>query len=73
MSQICFWRQRIYLANRRNICGNIESIRRKTNVHSNRSSKNVFGKQTDRFEVDKQWKNKGGQGCQSLPNAERGN
>ena len=35
--------------------------------------RNVFGKQTDRFEMDKQWQNQGGQGCQGLPNTERGN
>ena len=46
---------------------------RENNVHSNRSSKDVFGKQTDRFEMDKQWQNQGGQGCQGLPNTERGN
>ena len=43
------------------------------NVHSNRSIENVFGKQTDRFEMDKQWQNQGGQGCKGLPNTERGN
>ena len=36
-------------------------------------AKNVFGKQTDRFEMDKQWQNQGGQGCKGLPNTERGN
>ena len=46
---------------------------RENNVHSNRSSKDVFGKQTDRFEMDKQWKNQGGKSCQGLPNTESGN
>ena len=41
------------------------------NVHSNRSSKQIFSKQTDRFEMDKQWQNQSGQGCQGLPNTER--
>ena len=56
-----------------NICENIENTRRKANANSNRSGKNVFGKQADRFEMDKQWQNQGGQGCQGLPNTERGN
>ena len=33
---------------------------RENNVHSNRSGKYVFGEQTDRFEMDKQWQNQGG-------------
>lgn len=46
---------------------------RGNNVHSNRSGKDVFGKQTDRFEMDKQRQNQSGQGCKGLPNTERGN
>ena len=30
-------------------------------------------KQTDRFEMNKQRQNQGGQGCKGLPNTERGN
>ena len=56
-----------------NICENIENTRRKANANSNRSSKTIFSEQTDRFEMDKQWQNQGGQGCQGLPNTERGN
>ena len=46
---------------------------RENNVHSNRSSKTIFSKPTDRFEMDKNRQNQGGQGCQGLPNTERGN
>ena len=46
---------------------------RGNNVHSNRSSKTIFSKPTDRFEMDKNRQNQGGQGCQGLPNTERGN
>lgn len=53
-----------------NICENTENTRRKTNVHSNRSGKNIFSKPTDRFEMDKNRQNQGGQGCQGLPNTE---
>ena len=51
-----------------NICENIENTKRKAIANSNRSGKTIFSKQTDRFEMDKNKQNQGGQGCQGLPN-----